>query len=252
MIDMHSHIIYGIDDGARDEESTLQMLKLAEISGTTTIVATPHYMKGRFITPYEEVVERVYEIRKLARDNNIDVEIMAGQEIYYHKDLIYYYNDKLIGTINNSRYMLIEFPMMEFNIDDIIDGLYELTIRGIVPIIAHPERYKPFIKKPHLINKFIEEGYLFQMNSGSLLGKFGRDVQRLAETYYNNGIYSVIGSDAHSSNSRNTNLEPLQDLIKDGISVFDKNAEKILQDEEVLFTGKMIKEKRGFLSLFSR
>ena len=72
----------------------------------------------------------------------------------------------MIGTINNTRYMLIEFPMLEFNIEEAINTLYELQIRGIVPIIAHPERYKQFIKNPSQINLLIKEGMLFQVNAG--------------------------------------------------------------------------------------
>ena len=90
--------------------------------------------------------------------------------------MLEYYNDNMIGTINNTKYMLIEFPMLEFNIDEVINTIYELQIRGITPIIAHPERYKQFIKKPSTINTFIKEGMLFQLNAGSITGAFGKDV----------------------------------------------------------------------------
>lgn len=252
MVDIHSHIIYGIDDGAQDENTTLEMLRIAERSGTKKIVATPHYIKGRFICEYGDVVLKVEELKKLALKNQIDIEIFAGQEVYYDDQLIYYYNDKLIGTINESRYMLIELPMIEFDLNDIIDNLYELKLKGIVPIIAHPERYKPFMKQPSLINKLIKEGYLFQMNAGSLLGKFGKEAKKLADTYYKSGIYSVIGSDAHSCNRRSTSMEEIKEYLADDILIFEDNAEKILNNEEVKFNGSLIKEKRKIFGIFSR
>ena len=102
----------------------------------------------------------------------------------------------MIGTINNTRYMLIEFPMLEFNIEEAINTLYELQIRGIVPIIAHPERYKPFIKKPSMINSLIKEGMLFQLNAGSITGSFGKEVKKTAnyitDTNENDGVAKAI------------------------------------------------------------
>ncbi len=152
MIDVHSHIINEIDDGSKSIEMTISMLKKAEQSGTTDIIATPHFMRGRFEVEYRDVVKRVEELKDIARENNININIYAGQEVYFSKNILNYYNDKMIGTINNTKYMLIEFPMLEFNIDEAINTIYELQIRGITPIIAHPERYRQFIKDPSLIN----------------------------------------------------------------------------------------------------
>lgn len=197
MIDIHSHIISGIDDGSKNTEMTIKMLEMAEESGTTDIVATPHFMRGRFEVTYKEVIDEVENLKKLTKENSININIYSGQEVYYSRNILEYYNQGMIGTINNTRYMLIEFPMLEFNIEEAINTLYELQIRGIVPIIAHPERYKQFIKNPSQINLLIKEGMLFQVNAGSINGDFGRDVKKTAIKYLNNNIYSFIGSDAH-------------------------------------------------------
>lgn len=116
-----------------------------------------------------------------------------------------------IGTLNDSKYMLIEFPMRKFD-DNICDIIYELQVRNIIPIIAHPERYKPIIENPIYINKFINEGYLFQMNTGSIEGKFGSDVKKITEVLLENGIYNFIGSDAHDTKNRNTGLSKCNKL----------------------------------------
>ena len=250
MIDMHSHIINGIDDGSKSIEMTINMLKKAEQSGTTDIIATPHFMRGRFEVEYNEVLKKVEELKGISRENNIDINIYAGQEVYYSRKLLEYYNDKIIGTINNSKYMLIELPMLEFNIEEVINTIYELQIRGITPIIAHPERYKPFIKKPSMINALIKEGMLFQLNAGSIAGDFGKDVKKTATKYLEHNIYSVIGSDAHRDRGRDTDMrEALNILEEDKKEEFINNGRAILENKDVDFKGTTVKEKK-FLGIF--
>lgn len=250
MIDIHSHIINEIDDGSKSIEMTINMLKKAEQSGTTDIIATPHFMRGRFEVEYKDVVKKVEELREIAKENNIDINIYAGQEVYYSKNILDYYNDNMIGTINNTKYMLIEFPMLEFNIDEAINTIYELQIRGITPIIAHPERYKQFIKKHSMINSLIKEGMLFQLNAGSLTGAFGKEVKKTATKYLENNIYSFIGSDAHRDRGRDTDIkEALGILDRNQRKEFINNGRLMLENEEVNFKGALVKEKK-FLGIF--
>ena len=250
MIDIHSHIVAGIDDGSKDIEMTINMLKKAEKSGTTDIIATPHFMRGRFEVEYNEVLKKVKELKEISRENNIDINIYAGQEIYYNKNMLEYYNDNMIGTINNTKYMLIELPMLEFNIDEVINTIYELQIRGITPIIAHPERYKAFIKKPSMINTFIKEGILFQVNAGSITGAFGKDVKKTANKYLESNIYSFIGSDAHRDIGRDTDIKQALDILEiSQRKAFIDNGKLMLKNEEVKFKGTLVKEKK-FLGIF--
>ncbi|WP_370774196.1 tyrosine-protein phosphatase [Clostridium sp.] len=250
MVDIHSHIINGIDDGSKSIEMTINMLKKSEESGTTDIIATPHFMRGRFEVEYKEVIEKVEELKKIVKENNIDINIYAGQEVYYSKNLLEYYNDKIIGTINNTKYMLIELPMLDFDIDEVINTIYELQIRGIVPIIAHPERYKQFIKKPSMINSLIKEGMLFQMNTGSIVGDFGKDVKKTAAKYLEHNVYSFIGSDAHRDRGRDTDIsEALNILELPQKKEFINNGKVMLQNGDVEFKGTTVKEKK-FLGIF--
>ena len=250
MIDIHSHIISGIDDGSKNTEMTIKMLEMAEESGTTDIVATPHFMRGRFEVTYKEVIDEVENLKKLTKENSININIYSGQEVYYSRNILEYYNQGMIGTINNTRYMLIEFPMLEFNIEEAINTLYELQIRGIVPIIAHPERYKQFIKNPSQINLLIKEGMLFQVNAGSINGDFGRDVKKTAIKYLNNNIYSFIGSDAHRDKGRNTDIKNVIEILEyNQRKSFIYNGKAMLKNEEIEFRGIPIKEKK-FLGIF--
>ena len=251
MVDIHSHVIPGIDDGAKDEDMAVRMLKIAEKGGTKKLVVTPHFMRGRFDYEYDEVTEEVEKLRSLAKDNNVDIEIYQGQEIYYSDRIVSYYNRGMIGTINGTRYMLIELPMLEFNLDQVIDNLYELQLKGITPIIAHPERYRPFIKKPSMINKLIKEGCLFQLNAGSITGEFGKDVKKTAENYLMNRLYNFVGSDGHRDDKRNTDLTQFLNIIeKEDLELFKDSSEAMLNNEEVEFVGNTIKERKKILGIF--
>lgn len=248
MIDIHSHILPGIDDGSKDIKMTLDMLKRAEEDGTTEIVATPHFCRGHGETPYEEVKKIVTNFNNLVKKEEINIKVNYGQEIYYSENMIEDYKSGLIGCINDSRYLLFELPMRAFD-KETFDILYELRVMDIVPILAHPERYKPIIDKPSYINKFIREGILFQMNSGSLTGEFGKNVKKTANILLEHGIYNFIGSDAHNSSTRCTGItkgiELAQKRNKLYKRLFDASAEKMLENREVGFHGEKIKEKKG-------
>ena len=251
MIDIHSHIIPNIDDGSKDIDMTLEMLTLASKSGTKKIIATPHYFKGYWTPHYKDIIGKIKELNELVKKHNINIEVYPAQEIYFYDNMAEEFIEGKIGTINGSKYMLIEFPMDSFD-NNIFEVLYELQIRGIVPIIAHPERYRTFIKHPNEINKFIEEGYLFQLNGSSVTGIFGKDVKKTAEIFLANGIYSFIGSDAHTTGKRNTYLNDaleVIDRIKPGEEKkFKDNGIRLLNNDNIEFNGKKIEKKKGIFS----
>lgn len=255
IVDIHSHILPGIDDGAENMEITLEMLKNAERNGTKEIVATPHYLLEYGDATISEVKALTMEVNCAANKEGIDIKIYSGQEVYCNESIIENYLNGHIGTINDSRYMLIEFPMHGFE-SNIVDIIYELQVRNIVPIIAHPERYKPFREEPALINKFIDAGYLFQVNSGSIEGKFGESVKRTANLFLENNIYNFIGSDAHNMENRNSGIQKAMEiLIKESNydnvmnkQIFEESSEKLLNDYEVEFIGKRIKAKKSIFS----
>ncbi|MEG0132501.1 MAG: CpsB/CapC family capsule biosynthesis tyrosine phosphatase [Clostridium sp.] len=251
LTDFHSHIIYGVDDGSKDEEMTIKMLRNAVEHGTKRIVATPHFLKDNYMVNYGEVNIRVEEIKKLANRNNLQIEVYCGQEVYYTNYILEMYKSGDIGTINNSRYMLIELPMGDFNIRKVIDNIYEIQIKGIVPILAHPERYQKLIKKPELINMFVKEGFLAQLNIGSIMGYFGKDVRKTAELFVNNRIYNVIGSDAHGVERRTTDIKlgvlKIDKLQHGYMSDIHKAGENILNNEETDFLGQQVR-RRNVLS----
>ena len=255
MIDIHSHIIPGIDDGSRNMEMTLEMLRNAEKDGTKEIIATPHYLLESGEATINEIKVLVEKINSIVNKEGIKIKIYSGQEVYFTENIIENYTQGNIGTLNNSRYMLIEFPIQKLD-ENIFDVLYELQIRDIVLIIAHPERYKPFIEKPSLINDFIDEGYLFQMNSGSLEGKFGEKSKKIANLFLANNIYNFVGSDAHNIKDRNTGLKKAMNLLKENSRnneeinqcIFEDSSKKLLNNESIKFIGKKIETKKSIFS----
>lgn len=249
MVDIHSHILPGIDDGPKKLEMSLDMIRRSYEEGTKDIVATPHFRRGCFETPYNEVKKIAKYFNDLVKDEGLDINIHYGQEVYYSDRIIEDLEKGLIGTINDGIYMLVEFPMRRIP-SEAADYMYELKLRGITPIIAHPERYSDVIKKPETLNIFIEEGCLFQLNAGSIRGFFGKDVKKTAETLIKNNVYSFIGSDGHNNRSRNTGIkEEYQEVFKKNKNledIFFESYNRLLKNEEIHFEGKMIKKKKGF------
>lgn len=247
MIDIHSHIIPKIDDGAKDLETSLKLLEIAENHGTKGIVATPHYYKGFYNFEYKNIQKELEYLKVLAKDNGIDINIYYGQEVCVFNGMVRELEEEKIGTINGTRYMLIEFPLDEFK-RDAFDEIYELQIRGIVPIIAHPERYKIFKRNPEKINELINEGYLFQLNSGSILGDFSKETKKTAQLFLKNNIYSFIGSDAHNLRSRTSSLkEIINNLDSSYTNEYNENGVKMLSNKDVIFRGEKIQRQRKFL-----
>ena len=253
MVDIHSHIIPGIDDGSKSMEMTLDMIRNAEKEGTKEIIATPHYLLEYGEATIIEVKNYVKEINMLLENEKIDVKIYIGQEVYFTQKIIEDYMEGNIGTLNDSRYMLIEFQMDKFD-KNIFDILYELQVRDIVPIIAHPERYKFFIEKPSLINEFINQEYLFQVNAGSITGKFGETVKKTANLLLKNNIYNFIGSDAHNIKNRSTGLKDAIKLLYNDMNrdIFEDSSNKILKNEKIEFLGEKIMEKKSIFSFFKK
>ena len=253
MVDIHSHILPGIDDGAENIEITLEMLRLAEKDGTKSIIATPHYCLEFAETPYVEIEKLVSKLKKLIKAEGINIDIYSGQEVYFFEEMLKSYREGVIGTLNGSRYMLIELPMREYD-EKFLEVIYELQILGVVPILAHPERYKYIIENPSFINKFIDENILFQMNAGSIRGQYGKNVKKTCEILMENNIYSFIGSDAHNTSNRNIEMTAGIELIKEfnesNINRFIENGIKLINNEDIDFRCNKIKSKKSVFSFF--
>ena len=197
MKDIHSHVIYGIDDGSKDIEESINILKNAYEQGVTDIICTPHYIEdSKYICDNKEKLKRLNSIKKELIKNNIDINLYLGNEVYFSENLLQLIKKNKISTLNGSRYILFEFSLNN-KPRHVSKEIFKLVSNGYIPILAHPERYEFFKKNPDLINKYLEMGVLLQGNYLSLYGRYGFRAKRLFKKYLKKGYYSFLGSDMH-------------------------------------------------------
>lgn len=250
MIDLHCHILPGTCDGAQTLEDSLEMAQLAVEDGITAIVATPHHRNGKYTNPPEQVRQTVQELNHELEARQIPLTIFAGQEIRVTPHFIEYLYSNDLLTLSNSPCMLIEFSSASVP-KDIEDIIYELGLKGIVPIIAHPERNAELAKHPQRLYELVELGALSQVTSHSINGAFGRKVQSLAFDLIRHHLVHVVASDAHNITSRPFGLREAYERIERKIDV--GHADILLNNAQEIFAGNLpevwepIQLRRGWL-----
>lgn len=251
MIDIHCHILNEIDDGARDLETAIRMCHMAEMNGIKHIVATPHTNTVDNINRFVEVRdERLETLRKHIAQRGIDVKLYPGAEVFVDDD-IFFANDLKRLTINSSRYILIEFNFRNLKIRKIYDYLNEIINAGLVPIIAHPERYEFFQFDYDAVNSLAKNGVIFQINASSLASLDGLQEFELAYSMAYNGLASFIGTDAHSLTHRANNLSEMMRYFPPDISHYNMQtmvhdaAKAVLTDSPIPSLQRSEIRKRG-------
>ena len=196
MVDFHSHIIPNIDDGSKSIDETFSMIEEAKKAGFDTIISTPHYMEGNYEIDNNEKDIWIKSLNSKLPEQKINIQLYTGNEIYLTENIINLLEGNKASTINYTSYVLFELPLTfkPLYLDDVID---EIKKRGLVPIIAHPERYSFMQEKPNLIYNLIEKGVLLQCNYGSFIGNYGVKTKILATNYLKNNMVQFLGSDAH-------------------------------------------------------
>ena len=241
MYDIHSHIVYGVDDGAQSLDEAVKMVEYASLHGTKGIVATPHTnVPGSFDNLWDaELLERVKELRSALKENYVDVQIFCGQEIFCTSYAIDYLKSGKVITLNNSRYPLVEFDFYEYS-DSVYSKLNEIIAEGYVPVVAHPERYAFVAEDEEAAVRLKKLGCVLQINKGSLTGNFGESAFYTAQRLIEERLADVIASDSHSPYVRTTNMENVHELVSEVYSpnyadvLLDINPKRILQDREII------------------
>jgi protein-tyrosine phosphatase len=202
-VDIHSHILWGLDDGAKDFDMSMAMLKIARDSGTTDIVATPHSDLQYTFQPEE--MDR--KIAALLEANGPLPRIHRGCDFHLHFDNI---QDCISHpgkyTINHKRYLMVEFS--DQNIAKTTGQVFErMNHANITPVITHPERNALLMKDLDQVIQWVQAGCLIQVTSQSFLGRFGKNVQNAAEELMSRGLVHFIASDAHDPEYRPPSLK---------------------------------------------
>ncbi len=259
MIDIHCHILPNIDDGAKDIEDALEMARIAQKEGIKKIVNTSHYHPTFDFIKGEALVEKVQNFNAILKENNIDIEVFLGNELYYSEDFLEIIDLKEFHTLNNSRYLLVEFPPLRFP-KNLCDVIYEIKLRGYIPVLAHVERYREVQNDPNIIYNCIKDGAIIQLNASSIVGKNGDEAQKVSKILLDNNMVHVIGTDSHSSKKRRPIIKESYDFISQKYSsnkaseLFLENPTKIINNEDInvnTYT-KYEKPKGFFKKLFKR
>lgn len=201
MIDIHNHILVDVDDGSKNINETIELLKQAKCEGITDIVATPHHLHTRYSNNIENVKLKLNELKKNAFIKELGIRLYAGQEIRITDQIIDDIKNNKIEGINGSRYLLLEFPSNE--VPHYSNQLfYELQTMGYIPIIAHPERNKAIVQNMDILFELVNGGALSQITTSSLLGEFGSKVRKQSLKMIDNNLAHFIASDAHNVSNR--------------------------------------------------
>ena len=200
MIDIHAHILPGLDDGARDYETAIIMGKTAADNGVTDIIATPHAnQRGRYENyASEDLNNRLTVLSAALRHAEIPVTLHLGMEVFGTPDVPELLQKGKVCTLAGSRYLLVEFAFRESPLF-MEDLLHRLRAEGVLPVVAHPERYRALQDMPEIMENWAAEGFALQINKGSLTGSFGHSARRTAYRMLEHDLASLIASDAHGA-----------------------------------------------------
>lgn len=228
MIDLHTHILPGLDDGVSSYEEAVNTAREALGYGISHLVATPHILPGIYQNDKAAIYKKLNNLQQLLEQQKVAVTIHPGAEYYIEPELPIKMDKGELLTLNNhSGYLLMELP--PFHIPYFWeDVLFRLQLKGVTPVLAHPERNAVLRRYPEILERIISRGILLQITAGSLFGLYGREVLNYAEIYIRKGWVHFVSSDLHGSGKR---LLAMKDVgLKLCSLVGEKKARQILYD----------------------
>ncbi|MCL6621888.1 MAG: hypothetical protein K6T55_07255 [Syntrophobacterales bacterium] len=213
MIDLHVHILPGLDDGPRSWEAALQMARLAVADGITTVTATPHLFARRVVemsrlNDADRILAAAEELRRRLKEADISLEVAVGCEAPLCPEMLELLEEGRLLTVNGKgRYLFLEMP--ETAIPPATEDIcFRLISRGLTPILTHPERHPLFRDRPERLAGLVKLGCLAQITAGSITGDFGWRVSRFTRKLLKAGLVTVVASDAHDSRRRPPRISP--------------------------------------------
>lgn len=238
MIDIHSHILPYMDDGAADIDAALAMAQDAHNDGISVVVATPHHANGVYMNPAREIEAAVKVLNTKLQEAGHPLQVLPGQEIRLYGDLLDDLERGELLTLAGSRYILLEMPSSRVP-RNMEETCHELIIQGFIPVIAHPERNAEIAADPSRLVKLTELGALGQLTAQSIAGVFGSKLQKLSLELCRQQTIHVIASDAHDQRHRPFGLNEAYSVVKRelGDPAFDfflQNSRSILANDEVV------------------
>lgn len=237
LIDIHSHILPDTDDGALTMERALNMARVAVGEGITKIIATPHHQNGTFLNKKQDILKRVMTLNNMLRNENIPLEVLPGQETRIYGDLLEDFEKGDILTLNHTNYLFIELPSgyVPRYTEQL---LFDVQLKGLTPIIVHPERNAGFMEDPEKLLNLVKKGTLTQITASSLTGHFGKKIQKFSMQLIGANLTHFIASDAHNTSTRNFRIrESISKVHKEfgvqAVYYFQENAELLIQSQPI-------------------
>ena len=252
MVDLHCHLLPGIDDGSRNMEISLCLASEAAENGVTHALLTPHHMNGHYVNHKQDVIQRTEEFQEQLRKNDIPLTVFPGQEVRINGHLLDALDkDDILFADTGNRYLMLEFP------DDDVpyytnQMIFDLQQRGITPIIVHPERNTKIMAEPDLIYQLLEKGCLSQITASSYVGTFGKKVENFSQQLIEAGQGYIFASDAHDLPGRKYEMRQAfeklsQEFGGELVEQYQNNARSIINDANVpLNEMRTIKKKKRF------
>lgn len=202
MIDLHTHILPGVDDGVQSEEEAVEFARVALGDGVTTLVATPHCREGFYVNERKDVLEAVARLRARLAAEGVGLEVLPGAEVHLCPDLVERIRDGRAPTLaDNGRTLLLELSTNQYPVE--LERLvFELRLAGILVVFAHPERIRFFQEDPRRYEGVVRLGAFGQVTTGSLLGAFGREIEEFSRDLVRRRLVHVLASDSHDLRGR--------------------------------------------------
>ena len=234
MIDIHSHILYGVDDGAPSREVSVEMLREAGRQGVTDIIATPHYRQGMFSYPAAKIFSNYQDLRREA--HRVGIRLSLGCEYFVDGDIYENLRKGRVPTLGGTGYVLTEYAP---DASGAMIRTYSLGLvrQGYRPIVAHAERIQWMVSHPEEIEKFRMDGVTIHLNADSVLGRGGRSRQKFCLRLLKENMADFIASDAHDMIRRAIRLRECMEYVKKHINeecarkLFCRNGRKILRSD---------------------
>ena len=235
-IDIHCHILPGVDDGSPDMATSLEMLRIADKNGITHLILTPHHKPMHHnVSPEHNVVYRK-KLQEAAKEAGIKAKLFSGNEIYYSDETMEELMEGKICSLAGSDYVLVEFhPTNPYKA--IQNAVSRVQAAGFIPIIAHVERYSDIVSHPARVKDLIEMGSLIQVNASSIMGKYGFGISHFTKKLLKEELVHFIASDAHDTGRRAPNLLDCRNYVERkygedyGKKLFFTNPANVIRNE---------------------
>lgn len=258
MHDIHSHVLFDIDDGAKQLDMSIELLRSAAEDGTRRIVATPHIRDELWPNRRPGIVARLEEVRAEVRRQRLDIEVVLGAELYFSSELFAGVRSGEFPTYaDRRRYVLFELSR-NFVARQVQDTVFRLQGAGIVPVLAHPERNQRLMAQPELVAELVGQGTVMQLTAMSITGRFGRSAKKAADELLRRGLAHVVASDAHRPDKRPALLgEARASIARDygearAQTLFVDNPRRIIDGEEVDVAAPAPPRRRGLAGWLAR